>query len=548
MTVTRLTLLDHLVVLAYLAATLAVGIWVGRRVHSGTDYFLAGRRLSWWMIGISLVATDISGTDIIGAGGSAYQYGLAIANFEWIGCVPAMLVAAFAFIPFFWRLGVYTIPEYLEMRFNVAVRVALAICWLVFMACNLGVMLLASAKMTTTLMGWDMQACLFGSAILVGIYTYAGGLAADVYTDVVQGVIMIGGCLLVLIIGIVQLGGVPSTFGRIRQHEHAQRLGLIEQWNAQGLSMAERQEQLVQLKPPAEQPLEHTRLILPVDTKSPFPWTGIFFGLALILSPAYWIGNQAIIQRSLGARSEYDAKVAYVWGALLKQIIPVAIAFTGLVAFARFPGLAAGDLALPILVAETMPAGARGVFFAAFLAAMMSSVDSYLNSAATIIAKDLYQRFLRPRTTDVELLWIGRATTVGLTVWALGFAMFLSTLGDASGIYGIFQTLMAFFQGPALAVLITGLLWKRATGIAAFVGFLCGIATTVTLFALNQRSIYLALGTEPLFQIPEPYLYFSIWAFLVTLVVIIVVSLLTRPEHEERIRALVYRRHQEPCA
>jgi SSS family solute:Na+ symporter len=538
---TKLSALDFVIVGAYLAGTIGLGLWVGRRVHSGSDFFLAGRRLPWWMIGISLVATDIGGTDVIGVGGAAYLHGLAVGNFEWIGCVPAMIVAAFVFVPFFWRLGIYTIPEYLERRFNVAVRVALATCWLAFMACNLGVMFLASAKMTAGLFGWNMSVCLIGSAILVGVYTCAGGLAADVYTDVMQGVIMIAGCLFVLVVGVVNLGGVEEARLRILRHEFAEQNGLVDEWKEAGLSTWEMEARLAALDVTPNARAEHAKLILPVDSQTPFPWTGIFFGLALVLSPAYWIGNQAIVQRSLGARSEYDAKVAYVWGALLKNVIPVTIALPGLLAFAKFPGLEDGDLAIPRLVGELLPIGAKGVFFAAFLAALMSTVDSYLNSAATIISRDLYQRFLRPQTSDVELLKIGRATTAGLTLWGISFAFYLATL-EGTGIYTIFQTLMAFFQGPALAVLATGLLWKRATGPAALVGFVSGVATSITLFALNQPAVCELLGLSPLFQIREPFLYFSVWAFLVALALIVVVSLGTQREPDEKIRQLVYHR------
>ena len=155
---THLAPLDYVLLVLYLGAMLALGLLIGRRIRTGKDYFLAGRRLPWWAIGMSLVATDIGGTDIIGVGGAAYTHGLAVGNFEWIGCVPAMIVGTFVFIPFFWWTGVYTIPEYMERRFNASVRTALAVCWFIFMACNLGIMLLASAKMMHQLFGGNEPA------------------------------------------------------------------------------------------------------------------------------------------------------------------------------------------------------------------------------------------------------------------------------------------------------------------------------------------------------------------------------------------------------
>jgi solute:Na+ symporter, SSS family len=514
-----LTFPDYAVILLYLIGTLAIGVFIGTRTKTGTDFFLAGRQLPWWAIGMSLVATDIGGTDIIGVGGAAYVHGLAVANFEWIGCIPAMIVGAFIFIPFFYRAGVFTVPEFLERRYNAGVRGVMAACWLVFMACNLGIMLLASAKLMAALFGWNQAACIFAMAILVGIYTFTGGLAAVVYTDVIQCVVMIAGCLLVLILGLVEVGGIGELKDRLAKRTVAEAAADSAEPAAQETAAS-----------------DATSLILPVDTQTPFPWTGIYFGLALILSPAYWIGNQAIVQRSLGARSEFEAKASYVWGALLKNIIPIIIAVPGLIAVALVPDLQDGDAAIPKLVGILLPAGLRGMFVAAFLAALMSSVDSYLNSAATIVSHDLYRRFVNPGVSDERLLVVGRITTVALVIWAIVFALLLTLLSEGSGIYAIFQTLMAFFQGPALAILLIGIFWRRATANAAFIALLCGIGTSVALYTLNQPAVLGALGWEPLFRIQEPFLYFSVWAFTVTAVLLFVLSHFGGPVPSEKLQ------------
>ncbi|MEZ6059000.1 MAG: sodium/solute symporter [Planctomycetaceae bacterium] len=520
-----LTLPDYAVIVLYLIGTIAMGFAIGWRMKTGADFFLGGRRLPWWAIGMSLVATDIGGTDIIGVGGAAYSHGLAVANFEWIGCVPAMIVGAFLFIPFFYRAGVYTVPEFLERRYNAGVRAVMAVCWLLFMACNLGLMLLASAKMMSAVFGWNEAVCIIVTAVLVGGYTFVGGLAAVVYTDMIQCAVMIAGCLSILVLGLIRVGGVGELKERLAEAEARKAAVAIHQDDVATAETSVRDSSA----------LQHTSLILPVDTKSPFPWPGVYFGLAMILSPAYWIGNQAIVQRSLGARSEFEAKASYIWGALLKNIIPLIVAVPGLIAVAILPDLSDGDTAVPNLVGELLPAGMRGLFVAAFLAALMSSIDSYLNSAATIASSDLYKRFINRNTTDEQLLLIGRATTVALVIWAVAFAFALSVMNEKSGLYAIFQTLMAFFQGPAFAILLIGILWRRATGSAALVALLCGIGTSVSLYALNQPAVYQALGWQPLFQIQEPFLYFSVWAFLVTAVLLIVLSLLTKPISDEQL-------------
>lgn len=521
-----LTIADYLVIVLYLVMTIAIGVAIGSKLKTGKDFFLGGRNLPWWAIGMSLVATDIGGTDIIGVGGAAYKHGLAVANFEWIGCVPAMIVGAFIFIPFFYKAGVYTIPEFLERRYNAGVRSVMAVCWLLFMACNLGIMLYASSKMMSQVFGWNEAACIIVTAILVGAYTFIGGLAAVVYTDMIQCGVMIGGCLLILVLGLVKVGGVSELKARLAEAE-AREATAVQMETTDGSERVARLD---------SGELERTSLILPVDTKTPFPWTGIFFGLALILSPAYWIGNQAIVQRSLGARSEFEAKASYIWGALLKNLIPIIIAIPGLIAVAILPNLDDDDAAIPALVGELLPTGLRGLFVAAFLAALMSSIDSYLNSAATIVSNDLYKRFLKPDVTEEHLLTVGRITTLALVAWAVIFAFLLTRMDEQSGIYAIFQTLMAFFQGPAFAILLIGILWRRATGSAALVALLCGIATSVSLYTLNQKPVYEWLGWEPLFKISEPFLYFSVWAFSVSAILLVVLSLLGQPNTEEKMR------------
>jgi SSS family solute:Na+ symporter len=532
-----LSSIDYAIVLLYLAATIVIGLWVSVYIRTGKEFFLAGRTLPWWAVGLSLVATDIGGTDLIGVGGAAYRHGLAVGNFEWIGCVPAMIVAAFVFIPHFWRCGVTTIPEYLERRFDVKVRTAVALCWLVFMACNLGVMLLASAKLMDALAGWPVPVSIGLVAALVCFYTWSGGLAAVVYTDVLQGILMIAGCTLVVVVGLIQVGGWQALKEDVRARVSAGSPGMaIPGSPASSLASAENTRDPGTAVPglPQDQRFEHFSLVLPVDTPSPFPWTGILFGLALVISPAYWIGNQAIVQRALGARSEYEAKASYVWGALLKNVIPLVIAVPGLIALSRFPQLSDADQALPRLISETMPMGVKGVFVAAFLAALMSSVDSYLNSAATIVTNDFYLRFMRPSADERRVLHIGRMVTIALTAWSIGFALYLSRF--ETGIYTIFQTLIAFFNGPAFAVLLTGLLFKSTNRHGALAGFVAGVVTAVSLFLLNQPALYERFEWRPLFQIQDPYLYFSVWAFLVSCAVIAIVSYATESEPPEKLR------------
>lgn len=533
---TQLTAVDYLVILSYLAATMVIGLWVGSYVRSGSDFFLAGRSLPWWAVGMSLVATDIGGTDLIGVGGDAYRYGIVMANFEWIGCIPAMLVGAFVFIPHLWRCRVTTIPEYLERRFCVQLRASVSAVWLLLMACNLGVMLLASAKFMQSLAGWDLSSCILITALLVGIYTWSGGLGAVVYTDVLQGFVMIAGCLICLVVGIQEVGGISNLSEKIHAVAKAQ-----EQQEAQFRDAKMTPEERAATKTHARRDRrphesDHLSLVLPVDTRSPGPWPGILFGLGMVVGPGYWLGNQCIVQRALGAKSEYEAKASYVYGALLKNLIPFLVAIPGLIALIKFPELGhdQADVALPKLVGAILPTGFKGMFVAAFLAALMSSVDSYLNSATTLYVNDFYRRFYNPNADEGQMLAVGRWTTIGFVLWGIYFAFQL--LAFPAGIYSIFQTLLSFILGPTLAVLIAGMVSRNASSDGALTGFYAGLLTNVGLFAFNSPGVCRWLNLKPLFQVGQPYLYYSIWSFLIAMTFIVIFSYFLRSDPPEKTR------------
>ena len=490
--------LDYVVVIAYLIGIMLLGFYFKRYVHSSEDYFLAGKSLPFWAIGMSIVVSDIGAQDFVGVSGQAYRFGIAVGNFDWIGSVPAMLLGAFIFIPYFWKAGVYTIPEYLGKRYNDYVRVIASATWIIFFAFNLGVVFWASAKLLNTLMGWPFWQSIIITASVVGIYTFFGGLTAVVLTDVIQLVIMFAGGALIVILGLYRVGGWD---------------GLVDKITAQGHSFS-----------------DYFRLIQPADTKTPFPWTGILFGLTFVMANAYMIGNQAIVQRCLAAKSEWDAKASMIWGAFLKMFIPVLVLFPGLIAIVLHPGLKDGDNAFPLLVKELLPAGwgLVGLMFAALLAGLMSSIDSMLNSTATLWTKDIYEKYIRKNAPDRHYLIVGRMATIVLLI----FGVITSPVSQYfAGIYVAIQTFLSFFQGPVFSVLMLGIFWRGTTQWGGLFGLLGGITVSALLYIFKGY----------LFEIEDPFLYVSWWSFLAGLVIAIVVSLFTRPHPDERLYGLVYR-------
>ncbi|MBN1344706.1 MAG: sodium/solute symporter [Phycisphaerae bacterium] len=491
--------IDYVIVLVYMLGVLVIGSYFGRYVKSTGDFFLAGKALPFWAIGMSIVVSDIGAIDFVSGAGGAYRYGIAQANFDWIGSLPAAAIAALVFIPYYWRAGVYTIPEFLGRRYNSAVQIIEAILWLGFLISMLGVMLWATAVMMKTVLGWSVYRSIWTTVIVVGIYTVSGGLAAVVMTDVIQMVIMFIGAGALLVLSFAKAGGWAGVIHKV-----------------QGLG-------------PEFQ--KHFTLLLPHGDPTPYPWTGIVFGLGIVLSTAYFVGNQAVVQRALGARSEWDAKAGMLFAGFLKLFIPVLVIIPGLAALAAYPGLENPDEAVPMLIRDVLPAGLKGLMFAAFFAALMSSVDSYLNSCSTVFMSDVYGKIYEhvkgePLPPHHGLV-LGRVLTAILIIAA---GLFAPVTEKFPTIYVAIQTLLSYIQGPTLAILLLGILWRRTTQWGGLAGLVLGVCMTMSLTVM---------GAE-IFPSDEPFLFVSFWSFVFSMVVTVVVSLLTPREPEEKIRSLVF--------
>jgi len=487
--------IDYFVLIAYIVGMLLLGLYFKRFVDSSDDYFLAGRSLPFWAIGMSIVVSDIGALDFVGVSGQAYRYGVSVGNFDWIGSVPAMLLAAFIFIPYFWKGGMYTIPEYLGRRYNRSVRTIASLTWILFFALDLGVLFWSSAVLLNVLMGWSIWTSIIITATVVGLYTFFGGITAVIMTDVVQMIIMfIGGAALVYL-SLDAVGGWDNLVDKVHNMGPEYR--------------------------------EHFHLIQSQETKSPFPWTGILFGLTFVMSNAYMIGNQVIVQRCLTAKNEWHAKASMIFASGLKMFIPIIVLFPGLMAVVLLPGLSDGDHALPTLIKTILPPGLTGLVFAAFFAGLMSSVDSLLNSTATLFTKDIYEYYIKKDATDKHYLMVGKFTSLTLLVIGVATAPISSWF---PGIYVAIQTFMSFFQGPLFAILLLGIFWRKSTAAGGLVALVIGIGF----------SIFLHVFKGKFFEIQDPFLFISWWSFLLAFIINIVVSLLTKPHSKEHLKGLVY--------
>ncbi len=499
--------IDIVIVVIYMIGVFALGTYFARYVKNAGDFFLAGRALPFWAIGMSVVVSDIGATDFIATAGAGYTYGVSAANFDWIGSMPAMVFAAFIFIPYYWRSGVYTIPEFLGRRYNAAVQIIHASIWGIVLVTMLAVMLWLTAQMLETILqrdfafqiaNYEINGYVWLIVVVTGIYTVSGGLSAVVLTDVVQLIVMFVGGFALLVLSIWEVGG----------------------WG--GL-----QEKVLAMGPEYQ---NHFTMLLPHDSDTPYPWTGIVFGLGIVMATGYMAGNQAIVQRTLGARSEWDAKGGMLFAGFLKVFIPLFVIVPGLAAIVLVPGLENGDQAVPTMIRELLPPGLRGLMFVALFAALMSSVDSSLNSASTIWTTDLYGRLMffarGGEISERHALIVGRIFTSVFIILA-GFCAPL--LEGQETMYNFIQTVLSMFQGPVFAILLLGIMWRRTTQWGGLAGLVLGVACTTI---LNN--------TENVFPSDDPFLFVAWWSFIFSLIVTVVVSLLTPKDPDEKVRGLIF--------
>lgn len=493
--------IDLIIISVYMIGTLALGFFCTRYVGNAEDFFVSGKSLPFWAIGFSIVVSDIGATDFVLVAGAAFKNGVSAANFDWMGSMPAMVFAAFVFVPYFWRTGVFTIPEFLGRRYNAFVQFLSAVIWAVVLFLGLAIMLWVTAdKLMHTVLGWNTVASVWLMAIVTGLYTFSGGLTAVVFTDVVQLVVMYVGGFGLLALSLWEVGG----WGSLRTQ--------------------------ILAKGPEYQ--HYFTILLPHDTTGPFPWTGIVFGLGIVLAIAYMSGNQVIVQRTLGARTEWDAKGGMLLGGFLKSMIPLMVALPGLCAVILVPHLpmAEADRAVPEMIRLLLPAGLRGLMFAALFAALMSSISGTLNSAATIFITDIWGQIRRwmgkAAFTERQALNTGRAFTAFLIIIS---GVLAKPIADRESMYVFSQTILSMFQGPTLAILLLGIIWPRATGWGGLAGLGLGVPFC---FILNY--------TPKLFPSENPFLFVAWWSFVFSMIVTVVVSLLTKRESEEKLRGLTW--------
>jgi solute:Na+ symporter, SSS family len=416
--------------LLFFLIVIGISMWKSRARKSGEDFFLAGRSLLWPMIGLSLIAANISTEQIVGqAGQGAGNVGLAVASYEWMAAI-TLVIVAFLFLPRFLRIGIYTMPEYLEHRFNSTARILMAFYMLViYVGVTISSVIYSGALTINTIFDMSLLKAVWLIGGIAALYTIWGGLKAVAWADLFLGGALIVGGIVVLIIGMDAVGGVGSFMAANEDRLH---------------------------------------MILPKDHPV-IPWTALVIGL-WIPNFYYWGMNQYITQRTLAAQSLRQGQLGILFAASLKLIIPFIVIIPGIIAYQLYAGQLAEtpDAAYPLLIRNLVPVGLRGLIFAAIAGAVISSLASMLNSASTIFTMDLYQRYMKVGATDKSLVTTGRVMTLILVVIGCFIA---PQLGNPrfQGIFNYIQEFQGFVSPGILAAFIVGLASRKSPPLAGVV-------------------------------------------------------------------------------
>ncbi len=517
--------LDYLAFGTYFVVLCFIGFWVGRKEKtSPEEYFLAGHTLPWYVVGSSFIASNISTEHFIGMIGAAFVYGICVAMSEW-GNVLSFSMLIWFFIPFLLAAKVFTTPEFLEKRFNSTIRQFFAIVTVISnVVAFLAAVLYGGGLALHKLFGWNLWFAIIVLAVVAGSWATYGGLKSVAWTDFFTVIVMIFGGIMVTVLGLYMLSGDSHSLVegfRVMIERNSANQGVwrqVVEQNAQNIVHLDSYDRLAVIQP---------------ITHAVSPWPSLFLTFFSV-SIWYNVINQFMIQRVLGAKNVYHARMGIVLAGYMKIIMPAIVVLPGLILFARYPEVMKlpwsqirpeADKGYITMLQTLVPIGLRGLFLAALFGAIQSTVNSVLNSTATIITLDIYKRIFHKDASDKHLVRVGVWTSVSVLIISIVLAGHIGKLGGSLFIY--IQTLYAFFAPPFSAIFLLGILFRRINAkgatTAVFSGFAFGILMKVYIQAVPDHAQWL-----------EPYSMQGIinWAFCT--IICVAVSLMTaRPRPEQ---------------
>jgi len=509
---TVLETLDWFVLAAYFFALILVAVWVVVQKNKNTeDYFLAGRNVGWFVIGASIFASNIGSEHVVGLAGTGFESGTPMAHYElhaWI-----VLLLGWLFLPFYIRSGAFTMPEFLEKRFDSRSRWFLSLFSLVaYVLTKVSVTIYAGGIVVSELLGIPFWYGAIGVVVFTGIYTVIGGMKAVIYTETLQAIVLILGSIIITYLGLQEVGG----------------------WN-------ELRNIVI-----AESP-NHFNMWRPI-TDPDFPWTGLLFG-GTIVGIWYWCTDQYIVQRTLAANNIKIGRRGAIFGAYLKLLPIFIFLIPGIIAFAlsiKDPAVFSiekADRAFPMLVKTLLPVGLKGLVAGGLMAALMSSLASVFNSCSTIFTIDIYKK-LRPLESEKKLLNIGKIATTIIVILGIVWIPIMEKIGGGV-MYQYLQNVQSYIAPPVTAVFLLGIIWKRVNAEAAITTLLAGLILLIV--RLGSEIYYQPMISSG--QVIDNFMFafatvnfshMAILMFIFSALLCITVSFLTSPPNYSKISGLSY--------
>ena len=567
----HLGLLDIAVIAIYFVMVIWIGFYLKKRANTSEEFFMAGREMTAWIAGLSFVSANLGSLELMGWAGSAYQYGILAAHWYWIGAIPAMLFLGMVMMPFYYVCKTHSVPGYLKMRFGQGSSVVAAFSFAFMTVLMSGVNMFAMAEVMKVVLGWDLNFSIIVSSLAVASYVALGGLRSAIFNEVLQFVLIWGGALLVPILGLIESHGWDGLKARIAHNIATNDIPMgdyTHMWRSMG----------------------HFS-----DNPMGVHWTGIVFGLGFAISFGYWTTDFLVVQRVLAANSLRSARMAPIIGSFFKMAVPFIVILPGLLGLVVLqnangshmqlvgenvvkackqasggglenpeacrvelkdaPVLAATKTAvmtgapgtelhsynevLPLMLVRYCSPGLLGLGITALIAGFMSGMAGNVSAFSAVWTYDIYQPLINSKASDGHYVAVGRWATILGVVISIGAAY---TVMRAQGIMDYVQALFSIFIAPLLAVILFGMFWKRATRLAGFLGLLLGIIFSAGLFMWVKLTPS-ALATVALSADAKPMaenVFRAWWAFVFAAILIVVISLLTKPRPDSELDGLVY--------
>ncbi|MGW6730848.1 sodium:solute symporter family protein [Nocardia sp. NPDC055029] len=508
---------DYALVALYFVFVLGIGLIARRRVSTSVDFFLSGRSLPAWVTGLAFISANLGAVEIMGMSANGAQYGFPTFNYFWIGAVPAMLFLGVVMMPFYYGSKVRSVPEFMRRRFGTGAHLVNALSFALAQVLIAGVNLYLLGTILNVLLGWPLWISVVVAAVIVLSYVTLGGLSAAIYNEVLQFFVIVAALLPLTLVGLHRVGGWDGFKDKVTASPGG--ADQLQTWPGNAMSGF---------------------------TDNFASIMGIVFGLGFVLSFGYWTTNFVEVQRALATHSISAAQRTPIIGAYPKMFIPLIVVIPGMISAVLVPQMIEykqqvtanpdfeGDVtynqSLLFLMKEVLPNGLLGVGLAGLLAAFMAGMAANVSAFNTVFSYDLWQQYVRKDRPDGYYLKVGRLATVGATIAAI-FTAFIA--GGFSNMMDYLQSLFSFFNAPLFATFILGMLWKRMTPTAGWVGLVSGTLAAVFVFLLNETGVTSLSGQGASFVAAGA-------AFVVDIAVSVAVTLVTRPKPAAELVGLVY--------